>query len=167
VTLLPSNDYVRVRRSPIAGTGVFAARDIPARTKIGDVTRPLVRYSKVPQEGDPGYGHAIQIRKGWWLLLDGTPFYFLNHRCGSNTRLRIRGRRLTIETDTRVGKGVELTLDYATVAFRDDPYHFNCRCGSPECRGVVRGERRPRRPRPRPRRRQSARGTTRSAPRSR
>jgi SET domain-containing protein len=136
-------DLVEVRRSAIAGRGVFARHDIPAKTLLADVSRPLVRYAQVPQEGEPGYGHAIQVSRGWWLLLDHSPFYYLNHRCRSNTRLRFRGARVTVETERAIRRGEELTLDYATVAFRDDPYHFSCHCGSAACRGVVRGERPP------------------------
>lgn len=135
------NAWVRTRRSGIAGTGVFARRDVPKGTILEDVTRPLVRYDQVPQKGEPGYGHAIQIARGAWLLLGHSPFYFLNHRCGANVRLRIRGARVEVVATRRIRRGEELSLDYATVAFRDDPYAFECRCGARRCRGVVKGER--------------------------
>lgn len=135
------NVFVRVRRSPIAGRGVVARRDIPPRTLLEDVTRPLVRYARVPPPGDPAYGHAIQVSRGWWLLLDHSAFYYLNHSCTPNTRVRFEGTRVTIWSAARIRRGEELTLDYATVAFRDDPYQFLCRCGSRRCRGVVKGKR--------------------------
>src|SRR5688572_534679 len=131
---------VRVRRSTIAGRGVVAVRRIPARSLLEDVTRPLVRYRHVPQEGEPGYGHAIQVKRGWWLLLEGSAFYYLNHSCEPNTRVAIRGTTVTIWSREAIRAGDELTLDYATVAFRDDPYEFPCRCGARRCRGTVRGK---------------------------
>jgi hypothetical protein len=136
-----ANGLIRTKRSRIAGTGVFARRDVSARTRVEDLTRPLVRYAQVPKEGEPGYGHAVQIDRGWWLLLDHSLCYFLNHRCGANTRLDIRGARVAVVASRRIRRGEELFLDYATVAFRDDPYAFNCTCGSPRCREVIRGER--------------------------
>jgi hypothetical protein len=157
----PEVGGVEVRRSRIAGTGVVATRALPARTLLQDISRPLVRYSKVPQKGDPGYGHAIQLRRGWWLLLDHTPFYYLNHSCEPNAILEMRGTRARVVTAQRVRTGEELTLDYGTVAFADDPYEIVCRCGTRSCRGVVRGRRRP------PMRRRRATGRGRSAPRPR
>jgi hypothetical protein len=136
-----TDDLVRVRRSPIAGRGVVARRDIRARTLLADVSRPLVRYSHVPQPGERGYGHAIQVSRGWWLRLDHSPFYYLNHSCAPNTRLRFEGTRVTVWSGKPIRSGEELTLDYATVAFRDDPYQFVCRCGTTRCRGIVKGER--------------------------
>jgi SET domain-containing protein len=136
-----SEPSVRVRRSGIEGRGVVAARDIPARRLLEDLTRPLVRYSRVPQPGERGYGHAIQVSRGWWLLLDGSPFYYLNHSCTPNTRVRFAGTRVTLWSAARIRRGEELTLDYATVAFRDDPYEFACRCGATRCRRLVKGKR--------------------------
>ena len=158
----PEVDGVTVRRSKIAGTGVVATRALAAKAVLQDVSRPLVRYSKVPQKGERGYGHAIQLLRGWWLLLDHTPFYYLNHSCEANAALEMRGTRARVITKARVRQGEELTLDYGTVAFADDPYSIVCRCGTRRCRGVVRGLRPPR-----PRRRPNATGRTRSAPRRR
>ena len=95
----------------------------------------------MPQPGDPAYGHAIQVSRGWWLLLDGSAFYYLNHSCAPNTRVRFDGRRVTVWSAKAIRSGEELTLDYATVAFRDDPYQFECRCGERRCRGIVKGKR--------------------------
>jgi hypothetical protein len=137
-----TNAWVRVRRSTIDGTGVVAQRPLGAGLWLEDVTRPLVRYARVPRRGDPAYGHAVQAARGWWLLLDHSAFYYLNHSCASNTRLVLRGARADVETTKAIRRGEELTLDYATVAFRDDPYGFPCRCGAARCRGYVRGRRR-------------------------
>jgi hypothetical protein len=137
-----ANSLIRTRRSAIAGTGVFAGRDIPAGARIEDVTRPLVRYARVPKKGEPGYGHAIQVQRGWWLLLDHSRCYFLNHCCDANTRLEIDGVHVTVVAAKRIRRGQELTLDYGAVAFRDDPYLIQCTCGTPRCRGLVKGRRR-------------------------
>jgi hypothetical protein len=140
----PANDNTLIRtcRSPIAGTGVFATRDLAAGTRIEEVTRPLVRYARVPKKGQPGYGHAIQIQRGWWLLLDHSRCYFLNHSCEANTRLDIHGAHVAVVAAKRIRRGEELLLDYGSVAFRDDPYSIDCTCGAARCRGVVKGRRR-------------------------
>ena len=130
-----------VQRSPIVGKGVFAARGVRAGALLGEIRRSLVRYSRVPQRGEPGYGHAIQIKRGWWLLLDHSPFYFLNHSCDPNTRAVFRGTGLRIVSAKAIRAGEELTLDYGSVSYADDPYEITCRCGSPRCRGKVKGRR--------------------------
>ena len=136
------NDLAAVHRSAIAGAGVFATADIPPRHVLEDVTRPFVSYAQVPQKGEPGYGHAVQVRRGRWLLLDHSVFYYLNHSCEPNTRLEIRGASVKVITSKKVRRGQELTLDYATLVFRDDPYEFRCTCASQRCRGLVKGTRR-------------------------
>lgn len=135
------NAWIRTRRSKVAGTGVFARQEIRRGTVIEDVTRPLVRYARVPKEGEPGYGHAIQVERGWWLLLDHSLCYFLNHCCQANVRLRIRGASVAIVAARTIDAGQELFLDYGTVAFRNDPYAFACTCGAKRCRGIVKGQR--------------------------
>src|SRR5581483_272759 len=105
----PVNDnaLVATRASTIAGTGVFARRLIASGARIEDVTRPLVPYSQVPQPGEPGYGHAIQIARGRWLLLDHSLLYYLNHCCRPNTRLRIKGATVSVNATRRIRRGEE------------------------------------------------------------
>src|SRR5438309_1133249 len=116
------NPLVGTGPSRVAGTGVFARRPIGKGAMVEEVTRPLVRYSRVPQKGDPGYGHAIQVKRGWWLLLDHSACYYLNHSCEPNVKLRIRGTNVAVVAARRIREGEELFLDYGSVAFRDDPY---------------------------------------------
>lgn len=137
-----ASEDVRTQRSRVSGTGVVARRAIARNRTLEDVSRPLVRYARVPKKGDPGYGHAIQVARRWWLLLDHSLFYFLNHSCEPNVRLRIDGASVYVVATRAITAGGELFLDYATVAFRDDPYTLVCTCGSARCRGVVKGERR-------------------------
>jgi hypothetical protein len=139
---LNANPLLGTRRSRISGRGVFARRVIRAGAKVEDVTRPLVPYSQIPQKGDAGYGHAVQISRGHWLLLTHSQMYYLNHSCAANTGLEIEGATVKVVATRNIRSDEELSLDYATLAFRDDPYSFPCACGAPRCRGVVKGERR-------------------------
>jgi SET domain-containing protein len=141
-TFRPSNPFAEVRRSPIEGAGVFATRALRRGALLEDVSRPLVRYSQVPQEGDPAYGHAIQVKRGWWLLLDHSVFYYLNHSCEPNAQVRFRGTSVKVVAVKPVRAGQELLIDYGSVAFADDPYRITCTCAARRCRGVVSGRRR-------------------------
>jgi len=136
-----ANDGVHTKRSPVAGNGVFARHALGRGDVLEDVSRPLVRYARVPKKNDPGYGHAVQVTRGWWLLLDHSLFYFLNHSCAPNVRLQMDGASVRVVTTRAIRAGQELLLDYGTVAFRDDPYAIQCTCGAKSCRGIVRGRR--------------------------
>jgi D-alanine-D-alanine ligase-like ATP-grasp enzyme len=59
----------------------------------------------------------------------------VNHSCDPNawlTGLDLVARRL-------IAEGEEITLDYATI-FDERKPPFPCACGSPECRGIIRGD---------------------------
>lgn len=69
-------------------------------------------------------------------LLDQHPWRFLNHSCDPSARLR--GRDLLARR--RIEAWEELTFDYDTTEY-DMAAPFPCHCGSPRCRGWIRGYR--------------------------
>ena len=88
--------------------------------------------------------HSVQVGRGLHLeappglstdeLLDQHPWRFLNHSCDPSARLQ--GRDLYARR--RIQAWDEVTFDYDTTEFdMADP--FACRCGSPRCRGWIRG----------------------------
>jgi hypothetical protein len=116
-----ANRDLYLDRSNIAGTGVFAARDfMPGETM--------------------GYweGHIIKEDTRYSLTLDGTRIEptgvlrWLNHSCGPsayfNGRWIIAIRKLRKET--------EITVDYLATE-RTLSHHFECNCGSCECKGWI------------------------------
>jgi D-alanine-D-alanine ligase-like ATP-grasp enzyme len=58
----------------------------------------------------------------------------INHSCDPNAWLD--GLNLTARRNIRAGE--QITMDYATFC-NDSLEQFNCSCGSPDCRGVIRG----------------------------
>ena len=58
----------------------------------------------------------------------------INHSCDPNAWLD--GLNLTARRNIRAGE--QITMDYATFC-NDSLEQFNCNCGSPDCRGVIRG----------------------------
>ena len=70
------------------------------------------------------------------VLPAGTPNGAGNHSCDPNLWW---ADEVTLVTRRPVRAGEELTSDYATSS--DDPgFRMTCTCGSPLCRGVVRGD---------------------------
>jgi len=68
--------------------------------------------------------------------LDRYPWRFMNHSCAPNTR--IDGRE--VRTIRPIEAGEQLTFDYDTTEWQMAA-PFECRCGSPHCRGLIRGYR--------------------------
>jgi SET domain-containing protein len=127
---------LRLGRSPIHRWGVHAAEDIPARRRVIEYT-----------------GQRISLREGWrrrlrtqlYLfrcsprrLIDGgiggSGAEFINHGCEPNLVARIDHRRVFYSSLRPIARGEELLVDYHV---RGDIDPIPCRCGAPNCRGVL------------------------------
>ena len=65
------------------------------------------------------------------------PGYFINHSCDSNVWM---DGAFALVARRQVVPGEELTIDYALIEAEVDVWDFECECGSPLCRGIVRGD---------------------------
>jgi uncharacterized protein len=63
--------------------------------------------------------------------------YFLNHSCDPNVWM---GGDLAVVARRPIASGTEVTIDYALVEGEAGYRLDGCRCGAPDCRGVVTGE---------------------------
>src|SRR5215213_6470204 len=127
---------VAVAPSRIEGRGLFAVTPIEAGEIVvrldGRVMADeefhalhLVKYS------------AVAIGEGLNLLIaDDSPTNFGNHSCDANLWMV---DEVTLAARWRIEPGEEVTVDYATHT-ADLPWAMACRCGSPECRGMVTNE---------------------------
>jgi hypothetical protein len=108
------------------GRGVFAARDFRAGDFIArfEGTETALRTRMSLQFGperhvEPGEHH---------------PLRFLNHACSPNAEFS--GTDLRARAD--IPAGAEITIDYnCHESELAEP--FACRCGAPDCTGIVRG----------------------------
>ena len=130
---------LEIRRSPLHGYGTFALSRIAA----GDVVTVWEHRVLTSDELQAApAGEAVTPRPdGTYVWLPPydlqSPDHFLNHSCDPNVWLMdevtLSARRL-IEPDE------ELTTDYALFELdQDSVCSFDCRCGSPRCRGAVTG----------------------------
>ena len=127
---------VRCAPSPIEGTGVFAAVQIPRRAKIGEITGDIISIRSARRRARGGCRlclidlndtHAIDCTKGNILRL-------LNHSCRSNAFLRIFRRRVEVYARRDIRTGEEITVDYG-----ESPHSggMKCGCGHPMCRDRI------------------------------
>lgn len=110
-----------VRRSPIAGMGLFAVEDIPARRFIGDYTGKVYKSvdAAVRRGVDPRYLMYMGDRG---RVVDGSAMSnkmrYINHAAGghANAIARYTGstreRRVRIYALRRIAAGEEILYDY-------------------------------------------------------
>jgi uncharacterized protein len=148
---------IQVRRSGIHGKGVFALQPIPAGTVIieylGEVIswkEALRRHPHDPAQPDHTFyfhiddGHVIDANVG------GNAARWINHACEPNCETdQTDDGRVFIKASQDLHPGEELFYDYGLVI--DERYtpklkkQYECRCGSPACRGTMLAPKRGRR----------------------
>lgn len=125
--------YLTAAPSPLDGTGVFAARPLAARRKIGEVGGRLVRLPEARRlvQGRRRI-YLVELDERMALDCSGDPLLGrLNHHCAPNCFLRIRGHVVEVYALRRIAAGEELTVDYGETPHRRG---MRCTCGAPTCR---------------------------------
>lgn len=135
-----------IRRSAIQGRGVFAKRRIRAGQKIIEYTGERISND----EADRRYDDESMRRHHTFLFtLDkrtvvdgnrqGSDARYINHSCDPNCEALIEKGRIWIYARRNIQTGVELAYDYQyeRTASTEDEKFYECRCGSPKCRGTI------------------------------
>ncbi len=140
----------KLQASSLHGTGVFAARDIPAATRILNYAGRRIsadqadaRWPVDPDE--PNHTFYFSLSNG--LVIDGgqrgNDARFINHSCAPNCEARENeaGTRVAIYALYDIAAGTELCFDYGLVI--DEPMtaelkqEYLCLCGASNCRGTM------------------------------
>lgn len=141
------SEWVEVRNSEIHGRGVYAAKDIPAETRIIEYVGELVdkeesekrawkQHDRARETGDAAV-YIFTLNKRWDI--DGNVPWntarLINHSCSPNCEAWVVGRKIFIYSLRDIPAGAELTFDYGfdIECYEDHP----CRCGSAECVGYI------------------------------
>jgi uncharacterized protein len=123
-----------VRSSAIHGQGLFAARAIPRRMKLGELSGVLCRLpgARLAMQRR-GVIHLVEFDDRWALdCSQGNVFRHLNHCCQANCYLRLFRRRVEVYSRRAIPAGHELTVDYGETQHRGG---MSCGCGVAGCRG--------------------------------
>ncbi|MGB3290053.1 MAG: SET domain-containing protein-lysine N-methyltransferase [Burkholderiaceae bacterium] len=139
-----------VQQSTLHGTGVFAARDIPAGTQIIEykgrrITTEQADAMHPVNPDDPFHTFFFALSSG--KIIDGgdkgNDARWINHSCGPNCEAQenASGKKVHIVALRDIAAGEELFYDYGlimegriTKALRRD---YLCLCGTPDCRGTM------------------------------
>ena len=141
-------DFIRVGRSRIEGTGVFAKRRIHRGARIIEYLGERVAADRlvVPAPGtEPARIFTFRLNDA--VVIDGArggnASRFINHSCAPNCQAYAFDDRLYIYALIDIARGDELTFDYklgppSGLAAESDPDRHACACGAATCRGTMR-----------------------------
>lgn len=144
------SDLIEVRNSPIHGSGVYAAQDIPAEAQIIEYvgeyidkeeseTRAWDQYAKHEENNDAAV-YIFNLDEEWDLdgNLPWNDARLINHSCEPNCEAITEGFQIFIYALRDIKKGEELYFDYGFDAesYADHP----CLCGTKSCLGYIVGE---------------------------
>lgn len=126
---------VAVRKSRIDGFGVFAAEDIPAQRKIGEIRGETISVSEARRRAQ-GQARIMIVEISPKKAIDASgstdPMRFTNHACQPNARLQIRDGRIEFYALRVITPGEEITVNYGETHHEGT---LACRCGAPGCVG--------------------------------
>ncbi len=133
-----------MRGNSIAGFGIYASRKIKEGEIIfsGEgksqriITRRFVEKNWNEDEKLHFRRYAYPVSDELFILWDEDPSEWApqNHSCEPNTAFD----GLNVLAIKNISAGEELTLDYAQF-LNENMEPFQCRCGSPQCRGLIMG----------------------------
>lgn len=140
-------DFIRVDRSSIEGTGVFAKQQIPKGTRIVEYTGERVPMEQLYRVVEAGASRVYTLALDQTTAIDGTrngnEARFFNHSCAPNCEAYVFDDRAYLYAMRDIASGEELTFDYklspadraAGLGF--DEADYRCRCGAITCRGTL------------------------------
>ncbi len=126
---------VAVRKSAIDGFGVYAAEDIPAHRKIGEIRGETISVSEARRRAE-GRQRIMIVEISPRKAIDASrsedPMRFTNHCCSPNARLTIRDGRVEFYALRAITPGEEITVNYGETHHEGT---LACRCGAANCIG--------------------------------
>jgi len=134
---------LRVSGSRIHRLGVFAAEDIPARTRVIEYRgRRLTRrqacevFRERLVSRSPHLHYLARLDSYWTIdgAVGGSGAEFVNHSCDPNAEMKTLRNHIWVITLRKIRRGEELFFDYA---FDPKGMQLKCHCGSPKCRGTL------------------------------
>jgi len=141
---------LEVRRSGIAGRGVFTDRRIPEGTRIVEYTGKRISHEEADaqsRDDDPAREHhTFLFAVDDDVCIDasdgGNEARFINHSCDPNCEIVIEGGRVYVHALRDIARGEELLYDYWYTT--DEAYSMSdlrriypCRCGAEKCRRTL------------------------------
>ncbi|MDS1139818.1 SET domain-containing protein-lysine N-methyltransferase [Pusillimonas sp. SM2304] len=146
----PSQPWHLVKKSTLHGTGVFAARDIPAGTQIVEYRGKRITPERADEmhpvnPDDPFHTFFFSLSSG--KIIDGgdrgNDARWINHACAPNCEAQenASGKKVHIVALQDIPAGAELFYDYGLILdgriTKTLRQQYQCLCGADTCRGTM------------------------------
>jgi len=143
-----ARDRIEVRQSGVHGKGVYATGAIAAGERVIQYKGEHISWDKAlarhPHDPtDPNHTFYFSLEDG--NVIDakygGNRARWINHACEPNCEAREKNGKVFIHALRDIAPGEELFYDYGLVIdaryTRKLKKEYECRCGSPKCRGTM------------------------------
>lgn len=125
-----------IRQSRIHRRGVYALEPIPPRRKVIEYTGERISRRETKRRGTGPLTYLFTLDDYWTLdgAFGGSGAEIINHSCDPNLYSCILKGHILYMSKRAIRRGEELTVDYR---FDNKIEDVPCRCGAPNCRGVI------------------------------
>jgi hypothetical protein len=149
MSTVPSKPWHTLRTSKIHGTGVYAARKIPAGTRIFEYVGEIISADEADRRhpvnpDDPFHTFFFALSNGTVIdgNVGGNDAKWINHSCEPNCETEESDDfRVFIVALRDIARGEELYYDYGLVLderlTKTVKEQYRCLCGTPSCRGTM------------------------------
>lgn len=132
-----TGDRLTFRQSHIHGCGGFAAKDVPAGTRLIEYLGERINKAEAHRRCETGNPFIFYLDEETDLdgNVDWNPARWLNHSCAPNCEAENDEGQIWIVAARDLRAGEELTFNYGydLADYRASP----CRCGTPACVGYI------------------------------
>ena len=135
-----------MRESAVHGRGVYATARIPKGKRIIEYKGKRVPWEEASPQADGPHTFLFGLTNGKDVIdpeIGGNEARWINHACDPNCEAIEEGNRVFIYALRKLEAGEELFYDYGLEV--DEPrtkkleQEYECRCGTPHCRGTLLG----------------------------
>ena len=125
-----------IRESRIHRRGVYALERIPKGRKVIEYTGERISRRETKRRGQGSITYLFTLDNYWTIdgAVGGSGAEIINHSCDPNLYTVILRGHILYMSKRVIHPGEELTVDYR---FSDKLEPVRCRCGAPQCRGII------------------------------
>jgi hypothetical protein len=141
--ILLEKDFYSVKGTKKKGRGVFARKEIPAGTLIGDYTGKIIKDEEIDalEKKYDNACYAMDYNNNgtsiFPLDIKAVGIHLLNHSCAPNCDTYFYYGHTLFFTLRKIWPGEELTIDYSFDPDVKEGLLHACFCGSHNCRGTM------------------------------
>jgi len=137
--MIMKNKDVIIKKSKIAGRGLYANRDFKKGENIviydGEKVTKKVGDDRFEEQQKKGLFYVFLLNRKFDIDGEkGTFGKYANHSCNPNAEsVNYDGKEIWLEAKKNIKKGEEITYNYNLTG--DEP--FECKCGNDKCTGKI------------------------------